>query len=214
MMMMMMMNVCVVTKCLQVQPCSDLRVIVCWRHSLLEIYFSQFYLVTLYQHIFFDMHLDRPSIHKEGSLEHRYFPPRTSSNRFDLKAMGEMAMVNPISLSICQTGPKLALRCGQPGGHRVPGTFPPGETRPGWTFGLAVFFCWKWRQQKFPRGSHVGLVGATKSGKSGCLRELVSRLKADIDYQNGGFWMGNGEMNHRKFGFFWRSFSFDSEGTR
>lgn len=53
---------------------------------------------------------------------------------------------------------------------------------------------------KIPRGSHVGLVGATKSGKSGCLRELVSRLKADIDYQNGGFWMGNGEMNHRKFG--------------
>lgn len=106
--------------------------------------------------------------------------------------MGEITMVNPISLSIRQTGAQIGTAVD----NRV-------DT------GCQVL------SLQVKRGSHVGLVGATKSGKSGGLRELVSRLKADIDLNSKmvGFGWEMVQWTIGNLRFFWRSFSFDSEAT-
>ena len=151
------------------------------------------------------MHLDRPSIHKEG----------------------------PWSIAIFHQGPHPIASISRPWeklpwwipsqcwyakrrGHRVPGTFPTGETRPGWTFGLAVF-CLEVKATKFPQRFTCWSCWCYQKWKVGLPQGTCFTTQGWhwLEYQNGSFdgwemvkWtIGN-------LGFFWRSFSFNSAATR
>ena len=154
------------------------------------------------------MHLDRPSIHKEGpwsiAIFHQGPHPIASISR----PWEKWPWWIPSHCRYAKRGPKLAPRwtTGWTPGAQV--LSPTGETRPGWTFALADFFCLEVKTTKIPRGSHVGLVGATKSGKSGCLRGTCfhdSRLTLTTKMVGFGWEMVKWTIGN--LGFFWRSFS-------
>ena len=112
------------------------------------------------------MHLDRPSIHKEGpwsiAIFHQGPHPIASISR----PWEKLPWWIPSQCRYAKRGPKLPLRCGQPGGHRVPGTFPTGETR---------FTCWScWCYQKWKVGWPQGTCFTTQGWHW-------------LEYQNGSF---------------------------
>lgn len=177
------------------------------RHSLLETYFSQFYLVTLYQRIFFDMHLDRPSIHKEGpwsiAIFHQGPHPIASISR----PWEKWPWWIPSHCRYAKRGPKLAPRWTTgwtPGAQVLSLQVKRGR---GELLHWPIFFVWKWRQQKFQEVHMLVLLVLPKVESRVASGNLFHDSRLTLTTKMVGFGWEMVKWTIGNLGFFWRSFS-------